>query len=130
MALETNQPLGVPQFRKSHWEKVWVSQASTNSYVDLGGSGTYWDKLGYRAATMQIWNTGLVNDINYKVLGSLNGVDYDIEIVEETTLQENDYDLIDIGEFSEATYIPYVKIQIKSTVADTPSNVEAIGVCI
>lgn len=130
MALTTNQPLGVPQIRKSHWEHVWASQTSTNSYVDLGGSGTYWDKLGYEKATIQIWNTGVANDIDYNVLGSLNGVDYDIEIISETTLGEDNFHLIDISSFSEGAYIPYVKIQIKSTIADTHSTVEAIGVCI
>jgi len=127
MSLISNQPKGVPQFRKTHWEKIWASQASVNAYADLG---VYWDKAGFGTATIQIWNTGVANDIDYKVLGSINGTDYDIEIISETTLQESDFDLIDIGAYTEASYIPYVKIQIKSTLADTHSTVEAIGVCI
>lgn len=127
MALDSNQPKGIPQYRKAHWEKVWAEQTSTNSYVDLG---TYWDKVGFSVGTIQLWNTGDTNDIDYQVLGSLNGSDYDIEIISETLLGEDDFDIIDVGAYSEASYIPYIKIQIKSAVADAHSTVEAIGVCV
>lgn len=126
MGANSGQPYH-PQTRKSHFEKEWSEQTSTNSYVDLS---TVWDKTGYQVATLQIWNTGDTNDIDYKVLGSLNGTDYDIEIISETVLGEDDFDLIDISSFSEGAYIPYVKIQIKSTVSDSHSDVKAFGVCI
>ena len=124
---------GQPHFsvqRKAHFQKEWSEQTSTNSYVDLGGSSAVWDKTGFQVATLQIWNTGSSNDINYKVLGSLNGTDYDIVIISETTLQEDDFHLIDISNLAEGAYIPYIKIQIKSTVTDTHSTVVAYGVCI
>lgn len=121
-----NQP-HYPQMRMAHFNKTWDEETSTNSYVDLG---TYWDKRGFKTATIQIWNTGDTNDINYTILGSLNGTDYDIEVIGETLLQEDDYDLIDISSMSEGAYIPYIKIQIKSSVADSHSTVKAFGVCI
>lgn len=108
--------------------KSWSEQASTNTYVDLGSTSAVWDKSLLEIATIQIWNTGESNDIDYKVLGSLNNSDYDIEIVSETTLGEGVSALIDISHLSEGAFIPYLKIQIKSTVADTHSTVRSYGV--
>lgn len=127
MSLASTQPKGVPQHRRTHWEKTWASQASVNAYADLG---TYWDKVGFEKATMQIRNTGVANSIDYKILGSLDGTNYDIEIISLTTILLSDYDLIDISDFSEGAYIPYIKIQIKSTVGGAHSTVTAVGVCI
>lgn len=127
MSLVSNQPKGSPHVRRMHWEKTWASQASTNSYVDLG---TYWDKTGFQVGTIQIWNTGDTNDINYKVWGSLNGSDFDIPVVEETTVGEDEFDLVDISNLSEGAYIPYILIQIQSTSSGNHSTVEAFGVCI
>lgn len=127
MGANSGQPLGTPVYRKKHFQSIWSEQTSTNSYVDLGD---VWDKTGFQIGTLQIKNTGDTNEIDYKLLGSLDGTTYDIEIVSETTLAVESNDLIDIGYLSEGSYIPYVKFQIKSTVSDSHSTVEAIGVCI
>lgn len=127
MSLISVQPRGINEVRLMHWEKTWASQASTNAYVDLG---VYWDKVGFNKATMQIKNTGIANSIYYKILGSLDGLTYDIDIISETSILAADYDLIDISSLSEGAYIPYIKIQIKSVVAGSHSTVTAIGVCV
>lgn len=127
MGANSGQPLGYSRFRKQHFQKIWDEQTSTNDYVDLG---TYWDKTGFSIATIQIKNTGDTNEVYHKVLGSLDGTNFDIVIVDETTIVVEDYDLVDIGGVTEGQYIPYVKIQIKSKVADNHSTVESIGVCI
>jgi hypothetical protein len=126
MSLISNQPKGINEVRVMHWEKTWASQASTNAYVDLG---TYWDKVGFNTVTMQVNNTGATNSIYYKILGSLDGVTYNIDVVSETSLIATDYNLINISSILGDTYIPYIKIQIKSVVAGSHSTVTAIGVC-
>lgn len=127
MGANSGQPLGYSRFRMQHFQKIWTTQETTNSYVDLG---TYWDKTGFHYATIQIWNTGLTNDVYIKILGSLNNSDYDIEVLSETLLGENTYVLNDLSNMAEGTYIPYIKIQIKSAVADNHSTVKAFAVCI
>jgi hypothetical protein len=126
MSLISNQPKGINEVRVMHWEKTWTSQASTNDYVDLG---TYWDKVGFNIVTMQVNNTGATNSIYYKILGSLDGVTYNIDVVSETSVIATDYNLINISSILGDTYIPYIKIQIKSVVAGSHSTVTAIGVC-
>jgi hypothetical protein len=129
MGDNSGQPVR-PMVQKAHFQKNFAEQTSTNDYVTLD---SVWDKSGFQTATIQIWNSDTEednNDVYYKILGSLNGTDYDIEIIGETTLEDDDYDLIDISNLSEGAYIPFIKIQIKSKVADNHSTVKAFGVCI
>ena len=124
MGANSGQPLA-PQFRRKHFSKEWASQASTNTYVILG---SVWDKTGFISCTMQIWNTGSSNAIDFKILGSLNGTDYDIEVYTGTTISKSDYILLNLNSILDDCYIPYLQIQIKSTVTDSHSTVEAYGV--
>lgn len=126
MGSNSGQPTR-PQVRMQHFQKEFTEQTSTNSYVDLD---TVWDKSGFHNGTVQLWNTGSSNDIDYKILGSLNGIDYDIEVVSETTLGEDATTLKDVSNLTEGAYIPFIKVQIKSTVADNHSTVKGFGVCI
>ena len=129
MGINSGQPPR-PQFQRCQFYKDWSVQTSTNNYVTLD---SIWEISGFTKSTIQIWNTDSEednNDIYYKILGSINGVDYDIDIVGETTLEDDDYDIIDISSLLNGAYIPYIKIQIKSKVADNHSTVEAYGVCI
>ena len=100
------------------------SQASTNSYVDLGSA---WDITGLLHKTIQINNTGVTNDIDYLILGSLDGTNYDISI-DSNTIQESDNEIVNVNDLTNNTYIPFIKIQIKSTVAGNHSTATAIGV--
>lgn len=127
MGADSGQVKRTPQYRRKHFQKEWSLQTSTNDFVILG---TVWDKTGFEKATLQIWNTGDTNNINYKVLGSLNSVDYDIEVISTTILDKEDYDLIDISSLSEGAYIPYIQIQIESTIDDSHSTIKAFAVCV
>ena len=117
----------IPKTQKEHEDNSWSEQTSTNAYVDLGDA---WDKLGFEKGTIVISNTGDTNDVYFKVYGSLDNVNYNILIKDETTLGEEVDELIDIGNLTEGAYIPYIKIQIKSVVADNHTTVTAYAVAI
>lgn len=121
-----SQSKGISQTRKYHYKQEWSSQASTNSFVDLGDS---WDISGLLNSTIEINNTGDTNDIDYQVLGSLDDSSYDISI-DSGTIGEDDYKIVNINSLTDNAYIPFLKIQIKSTVADNHSSVTVIGVAI
>ena len=126
MGANSGQPVR-PQVQKAHFQKEWTTQETTNAYVTLG---TVWDKSGFLNGTIQLWNTDGANSIDYQILGSLDGTNYDITVQAETAIASGGNDLVNVGGVSDAPYIPYLKIQIKSTVADTPGDVNAFGVCI
>lgn len=120
------QTKGIPQYKKYHYKQSWSSQASTNSYVNLGNS---WDTAGLKNKIIQINNTGDTNDIDYKILGSLDNSNFDL-LVDTSTIGALDFEIINIDSFLENSYIPYLIIQIKSKVADSHSTVTAIGTSI
>lgn len=68
-----------------------------------------------------------VNAIKYKILGSLDGTNYDDEIKAETVVNKNANDKVlpsDTGSLCADPWLK-VKVQIASNVADTHGNVTA-----
>jgi hypothetical protein len=93
-----------------------TEQATTDTYADVVGSiiDTKW-----RASLAIILkNTDTADDLDWKILGSIDGVTY-VEVVAEATVQENT-----VGTPYAVSNPPYryYKVQVKSTSSGNPAK--------
>jgi hypothetical protein len=103
-------------------KKTWASQVTTDSYADIG---TSWDKDFFKTTTIIIKNTGTTNGAHVKVLGSVDGVNFDVEVLPENLIAASGKTVV---RFSD--YYTHIKIQVKAATAGAQTNVEAIGASI
>ena len=90
-----------------------TAQTTTNSYVDLSGSKIDTGDKGIGSLAIVLKNTHAANDINWKILGSIDDTTY-VEIVAEETVQE-----VSTGTAYSVATAPYryYKVQVKTTSA-------------
>lgn len=107
-------PLGKPA------QEAWSAdeQSTINAFDDLG---LPWIKMHTKSGTIVVDNIG-ANDADVKVLGSVNGFAFGIQ-VQQSTLVTAGQSLV----VSFSDYYAAVKVQIKSAVANTPTQVVASG---
>jgi len=108
--MKASQDLGVKQVRVLHDSEILTPavQATTNSYADVTGS--ILDARFLSSVAFVIQNSHVANDLDYKILGSIDGVTY-VEVQGETTVQESAN-----SSYSATVAVwGYYKVQVKST---------------
>jgi hypothetical protein len=96
---------------------AWAEQATTNDYKNLG---TPWDKEHLKSCTLVVHNTGVANAAKVKVLGSVDGENYDVEIQAEVEVAADGKKAI-----SWSAYYTHVVVQIKASVDGSQTTVAA-----
>lgn len=97
--------------------KVWAAQTTTVSYADMAEG--VWDKRELKTFTIVFKNTHATLTAKAKLLGSVDGVNWDKEVIAEQTLTANGG--VYVGNVSD--YYPFVKPQIIDGTG--PGTVEA-----
>jgi len=98
-----------------------TAQATTNSYADVDGSLI--DTLFQKSIAYTILNSDVANDLDWQVVAS-NDNDSFVVVDAESTVQEA---AVDSYAVTQAAY-RYYKVQVKSTVADTPAEATVSGI--
>lgn len=109
-------------YKLQHFDHSFAEVTTTNTYVTLDTL----DLRGKMNCTIRLKNTHATGAIKYKVLGSIDGTNFDIEIQAETVVVASDVDII----VKPSYYIPYVAVSVKSSVADTPGKALVTIACV
>ena len=93
-----------------------TAQATTNDYADIVDGEI--DTLFARSLAIVLENTDDTNDLDWKILGSIDGSTW-VEVVAEATVQEDT-----VGTAYTVSNPPYrhYKVQVKSTVGDAAAE--------
>lgn len=97
--------------------KAWSEQTTTDEYEDLGKP---WDKSHLKTCTLVIENTGSTNKAKAKVLGSVDGENYDIEVAAEAEVAASGAITVKWSD-----YYTGVVVQIKSAEAGKHTTIKA-----
>lgn len=100
-------------------------QTTTNAYVDVGVDATaqVWFTSGFRTKHIRIKNTGGVNGTFYKVVGSIDGITYDKDVVAEAVLALSAVIFLPITDIYDR-----IKVQVKANVGSAFTTVSAQAV--
>jgi len=95
-----------------------VAQATTDAYADVAGSKIDTGPRTIGSVAIVAKNTHAANDINWKILASIDDVTY-VEVQAEATIQQ-----VSVGTPYTVGPAPYrfYKVQVKSTLAGTPGT--------
>lgn len=87
------------------------AQTTTDAYADVAGSVIDTGDKSIGSLAIVLRNTHVANDIDWKVLGSIDGSTY-VEVQAEATIQQSSS-----GTYSTTTAVwRYYKVQVKATV--------------
>jgi len=109
--------------RLQHFDYTYDETTTTNAYVAL----ETFDLRGRMNCAVRLENTDAANSIDYKMLGSIDGTNFDITVKSETSVAAAGVEIVNK---SSTAYIPYLAIYIKSTVLDTAGKVVATICCV
>jgi len=108
--------------RLQHFNYTYAATTTTNAYVALDTI----DLRGRMNCVIRVNNTHAANSILYKILGSVDGTNFDISIQTEATITGTSSATVNK---SSTVYVPYAKIYIKSAVDNTHGTVTATFAC-
>lgn len=97
----------------------WDEQTTTDAYVDLGNP---WECGELARKNMEIRNEGGANSADVKVLGSIDGITYDIEVKAETAVANSTALEVKVND-----WYAWLKVQIKATVPTNQTPVSAVA---
>jgi hypothetical protein len=109
--------------RLQHFDYTYDETTTTNAYVAF----ETFDLRGRMNCAVRLENTHGANSIDYKILGSIDGANFDITVKSETSVAAAGVEIVNK---SSTAYIPYLAIYIKSTVADAAGTVIVTVCCV
>lgn len=116
---------GAPTGDRKIFRTDAAPQTTTDAYADLqtaAGAGV-WEVLGFPRKHVRVRNTGATNAAHYKILGSIDGIAYDKEIVAQQSLAAVTTAFHPITDAYHS-----VKVQVKAAVGGSQTTVSAQGV--